>query len=156
MKPDESAVAAAARFWDDHHASTESDRFWMAYGVCRSAINRRVTGDPNEWPLEWFHRRYGPRTSGLSLGCGTGSLERAALTIGLCSTMLGIDVSPRSIQLARQRARDTGLDDRVTYSVDDLNHVRLKKRAFDVVFIHQALHHVSALEKLLARVAAGA
>jgi SAM-dependent methyltransferase len=128
----------------------------MAHPLCRAAINRRVTGDPNEWPLEWFSRKFGPRRVALSLGCGIGNLERAALKIGLCATITGIDFSSESIRIARERARAAGYADRLTYEVADLNQLRLPKSTYDVVFIHQALHHVASLEKLLARVAASA
>lgn len=150
---DLSSTSVAARFWDDHHENTENPQFWMAQPLCRAAINRRVTGNPNEWPLEWFARVYGPRPKGLSLGCGVGNLERSMLDIGMCEEITGIDFSPRSIEIAQERAHEAGYGDRLTYQVGDLNHLRLPAAAYDVVFIHQALHHVVAIERLLARVA---
>lgn len=147
------ATSVASRFWDAHHENTESPQFWMAQLVCRSAINRRVTGNPNEWPLEWFARVYGPRPKGLSLGCGVGNLERSMLDIGMCEEITGIDFSPRSIEIAKERAAERGYADRLTYEVGDLNHLRLPRATYDVAFIHQALHHVVAIERLLRRVA---
>ncbi len=151
--PTNSTTAVAEQFWDHHHGNTESPRFWMAQALCRSAINRRVTGNPNEWPLEWFARLYGPLSKGLSLGCGVGNLERSMLDIGMCEEITGIDFYSKSIEIARERAQEAGYGDRLNYRVGDLNHLRIPSATYDVVFIHQALHHVVAIERLLARVA---
>lgn len=147
-----SDTQVAARFWDDHHSIAEDPRFWMAHPLCRATINRRVTGNPNEWPLEWFARVYGPRKVGLSLGCGIGNLERSARRIGFCESIMGVDVSPRSLEVARERAREEETQG-LTYVEADLNQLKLPRGVYDVVFIHQSLHHVGSLEKLLGRVA---
>src|ERR1022692_2740344 len=86
---------ASRRFWDEHHAISEDPLFWMANPSCRAAINRRVTGDPNVWPLDGFARDTAGRTfrRALSLGCGMGSLERAVRRSGLCERITGIDFS---------------------------------------------------------------
>ena len=125
----------------------------MAQPLCRAAINRRVTGNPNEWPLEWFARLFGPLAKGLSLGCGVGNLERSMMDIGMCREITGIDFSSRSIEIAQERAQEAGYGDRLTYRVGDLNHLRIPAATYDVVFIHQALHHVVAIERLLSSVA---
>jgi SAM-dependent methyltransferase len=140
----------ASRYWDGHHHVAEDPLFWMANPLCRAAINRRVTGDPNLWPLDWFAREFGRGgfRRGLSLGCGMGSLERAARRLGLCDFLLGLDFSPASLEVARGRARFDEIA-AVTYAVADLNRPEFGGKAFDAVFIHQSLHHVVAVEELL-------
>ncbi len=79
------AEAAAAReFWDAGAPGEPEDRYWGSQPLVRRAINRRVTGDPNRWPMEWFADRYAPTPLplGLSVGCGTGLLERDILAKG--------------------------------------------------------------------------
>ena len=125
----------------------------MALPLCRFAINRRISGDPNRWPLEEFARVVGHRRfqNALSLGSGTGNLERAVRRMDLCERVTGIDFSPESVDVARNRAREEGFTG-IEYEIGDLNNLSLPRRTYDVVFIHQALHHVASIEKLLGRV----
>lgn len=151
MNPD--PEEEARQFWDEHHHIAEDVDFWAAHPLCRSAINRRVYDDPNVWPLDAFRmyirRRFGV---GLSLGCGLGSLERAVRRMDLCDSIEGIDASEASLEKARERAREEGVTG-ITYRRANLNRLRLPRRRYDVIFFHQSLHHVRAVEKLLARVA---
>jgi riboflavin kinase/FMN adenylyltransferase len=54
----------------------------------------------------------------LELGCGMGSLALAALRAG-AARVTGIDISSRSIEVARRRAQEAGLADRSTFEVGD-------------------------------------
>ena len=145
-----SQPTAAEAFWDAHHHVTEDPGFWMAHPLCRAAINRRVCGDPFIWPFEAFGLTFArePFENGLSLGCGTGALERAARTLGICDRILALDASETSLAVARSRAREKGILS-ITYQKADLNTVRLERARFDAVFIHQSLHHVTEIERLL-------
>src|SRR5450631_3103870 len=75
---------AARRFWDEGAPGEPENHYWGAQPLVRRAINRRVTGDPNQWPVEWFARRYArePLERGLSVGCGPGLLERDVVVKG--------------------------------------------------------------------------
>jgi predicted SAM-dependent methyltransferase len=153
MAPSMSQVQAGAEeFWDGHHHILEDPGFWMAHPLCRAAINRRVSGDPNVWPLTALGVFAGrPLGRALSLGCGTGSLERTAMRLKMFGEIDAVDSSEASLQVARERASEEGLEG-IRYSRGDLNDLRLPRRAYDVVIFHQSLHHVVAIEKLLARV----
>jgi predicted SAM-dependent methyltransferase len=142
----------AEEFWDGHHHILEDPGFWMAHPLCRAAINRRVSGDPIVWPLTALGAFAGrPLRRALSLGCGTGSLERTAMRLKLFGEIDAVDSSEASLHIARDRASEEGLEG-IRYSRGDLNDLRLPRRAYDVVIFHQSLHHVVAIEKLLARV----
>ena len=152
MDPDDADPQSAPRPGDGRSPDAANPRFWMANALCRAAINRRVTGNPHEWPLEWFARMYGPRKTGLSLGCGTGSLERSVRRLGICESVVGVDVSPRSLDEARERAREEGIDGLI-YVEGNLNRRKLPRNEYDVVFVHHSLHSVVSLAQLLGRVA---
>ncbi|HMF08952.1 MAG TPA: class I SAM-dependent methyltransferase, partial [Thermoanaerobaculia bacterium] len=94
---------AARRFWDEGAPGEPENHYWGAQPLVRRAINRRVTGDPNCWPTEWFARRFVPQTLplGLSVGCGSGLLERDVLAKGICQRVEGVDFSPESIEQAK-------------------------------------------------------
>jgi 2-polyprenyl-3-methyl-5-hydroxy-6-metoxy-1,4-benzoquinol methylase len=145
--------AGAEAFWDGHHHILEDPGFWMAHPLGRAAINQRVSGDPNVWPLTALGVFAGrPLRRALSLGCGTGSLERTAMRQKMFGEIDAVDSSEASLQIAKERASEEGLEG-IRYRRGDLNDLRLPRHAYDVVIFHQSLHHVVAIEKLLARVA---
>ena len=149
------AEAAAARdFWDAGAPGEPEDRYWGAQPLVRRAINRRVTGDPNRWPMEWFAHKYAPEALplGLSVGCGTGLLERDILAKGLCQRVEGVDFSPEAIAEAERGAEEAGLARRLAYRVEDINAIRLPAARYDAVFFHGSLHHIRNVERVLEEV----
>ena len=151
------AEAAAARdFWDAGAPGEPEDRYWGSQPLVRRAINRRVTGDPNRWPMEWFAARYAPQPLplGLSVGCGTGLLERDILGKGLCERVEGVDFSPEAIAEAERAADEAGLGRRLDYRVEDINAIRLPAGRYDAVFFHGSLHHIRNVERVLEEVRA--
>jgi SAM-dependent methyltransferase len=148
---------AARRFWDGngngngHNGESEEDHFWLSQPLVRRAVNRRVTGDPNVWPMEWFARTFAPRPLplGLSIGCGTGTLERDVLAKGVCAQIEGVDFSRASVLEARRLAEEAGLARRLRYRVEDVSALALPKARYDIVFFHGSLHHVRGVERLL-------
>lgn len=141
-----------AAFWGRALVGGEL-RSWMHEDVCRRYINESVTGDPNRWPLEWLRAYLGDRrlAHGVSLGCGTGALERDLIAKGICARVTGLDLSRRALARARQLAREAGREE-IVYEEQDLNRLRLPAGAYDGAFFHQALHHVEDLDTCLGAV----
>jgi SAM-dependent methyltransferase len=149
------AATIGCDFWDHHHHISEDKDFWMAHPACREAINRRVSGDRGVYPLDYLYASAGtPRFQrALSLGCGTGRLERAMSRLGIAAEIDAVDGSRVSIGIAQEKAEQEGLPG-IRYRVADLNTVRLDRGVYDAVVFHQSLHHVASVEKLLERVSA--
>jgi SAM-dependent methyltransferase len=147
---DEKQHDAAAQFWDQESVSP-THVSWMADPAVREYINISVSGDPHLWPMDWFLRFLDGRRFGraLSIGCGTGPLERDLILRGICQSVDAFDGSPGSIEIARTLAAEEGVGDRIHYYVDDFNEPKLPRNAYDIVFFHQSLHHVAKLEKLM-------
>ncbi|MEX0880995.1 MAG: class I SAM-dependent methyltransferase [Thermoanaerobaculia bacterium] len=147
-------ASAAREFWDAGAPGEPEDRYWGAQPLVRRAINRRVTGDPNRWPMEWFADKYVPAALplGLSVGCGTGLLERDVFVKGICERVEGVDFSPEAITEARRGAEEAGLARRLDYRVEDINAIRLPRQAYDIVFFHGSLHHIRNVERVLEEV----
>ncbi len=139
----------AARYWDREVVAQEYQS-WMSHPRVRWAINSAVSGSPHQWPLDWFASWLKGRTfrRGLSIGCGSGSLERDLLQRGLCQEIDAFDGSAESIRIATAEAAKAGFADRIHYSIGNFNEPRLRRDAYDIVFAHQSLHHVAKLEKL--------
>jgi SAM-dependent methyltransferase len=144
----------AAKYWDENREKANDPAFWMAHPLCREAINRRVTGSPDEWPLDWFRRVHAsqPFSRAVSFGCGLGAFERSAIRCGLALAIDAFDISARSLEEARETARREGLHC-IAYRIGDFDDPRLLFQRYDVAFFHASLHHVSELERLFRRLA---
>ena len=145
---------AARRFWDEGAPGEPENHYWGAQPLVRRAINRRVTGDPNRWPMEWFAGRYArqPASLGLSIGSGSGLLERDVVTKGICRAVEGIDFSAEAVAQARRDAEEANLSRVLDYRVADINALSLPPDRYDIVFFHGSLHHVRSVERALAQV----
>lgn len=135
-----------------------SDRWkllsWDTHPRIVASINRRISGDPNESWLQFVKRRFCQQKveSGLSLGCGWGILERAALELGICEYCDAYDLAPEAIATAQSEARKAGLEQRIRYFCADLNELTLEPDRFDICFAGAILHHVANLEHLFRQV----
>jgi SAM-dependent methyltransferase len=120
--------------------------FWQSK-VVLAEINRRITGDPEVDPPEFFRDRFCPTPldSALSLGSGGGQLEIRLAELGACRRLLGVDVADERVRGANER-RPTDLVDRVRFEVRDLERWQ-PEESYDLVVAQDVLHHIDALEK---------
>ncbi|HUP60069.1 MAG TPA: methyltransferase [Thermoanaerobaculia bacterium] len=141
---------AAARFWD-RESEQPSHINWMADPRVRAYANQLVSGAPDAWPMDWLISILNGRRfrRALSIGCGSGALERDLIARNLCDTIDAFDASPVSIDTARRLANEAGIGHRIHYSVRDFNNPHLPRRAYDLIAFHQSLHHVAKMERLL-------
>ena len=135
-------------YWDHVHHHTDTSEIWMAHPLVRGAINRRVSGDPKVWPITALAQSLGGRRfqNAVSIGCGTGGLERSLLAEKVVDGITGIDASENALQEARKLAPD------VRYVATDAR-TFLRGKRFDAIFFHQSLHHFDRLDDLMALVA---
>jgi SAM-dependent methyltransferase len=147
---------AAARYWDENREKAKDPAYWMAHALCRQAINRRVSGNPHEWPLDWFRRVHAAErfARGVSWGCGLGAFERAAVKAGIVRETDAYDISPRSLEDARREAQKEGLSG-IEYRLGNFDDPRIPPGRYDVAFFHASLHHVNRLERMFARLRRG-
>ncbi len=128
------------------------DELWMSHPLVRERINRRVTGDPARWPIQWLRSVVPGRTpfaNALNVGCGTGHLERSLLAHGVAGRVTGIDSSGPAIEAARRAADAEGFGDRAAFVHADARDFLRAARGLDAVFFHAALHHFDRLSELL-------
>jgi SAM-dependent methyltransferase len=95
----------------------------------------------------------------LDVGCGEG--EDAVLLAKLGANVVGFDVSPGAIEVAKRRAELNGVGDRVSFICAPLDQARLPENAFDVIWFDNILHHVLpeldfVMRKILASAKPGA
>ena len=142
------AAMDATRFWErELVASIHSG--WMHFPAVRRNIIDQI-GTGNGWPLDWLEHHLAGRTfaRALSIGCGTGTLERDLIQRGICERIDAFDGAVAAVTVAK---REAGTD-RIRYFAADFNHPALPRGVYDAVFFHQSLHHVARLERLLRQV----
>jgi ubiquinone/menaquinone biosynthesis C-methylase UbiE len=83
----------------------------------------------------------------LDLGCGKGFLAIALAHRG--SQVTAIDISPKSVELARLRAEAAGVADKIDFQVMDCENLDFGDDTFDAVVGSFVLHHLN-LEKVSA------
>jgi len=142
---------SAENFWD-REVAAPTHTSWMEHPRVREYILQSISGSVEGlWPVDWFMRQTGSRRFGraLSIGCGTGPFERDVIRKNLADRVDAFDGSTNSLRVAHETARAEGMSSRLRYFAADFNEPFLPPRTYDIVFIHQALHHVAKLEKLL-------
>ena len=142
-------------YWDQLEKHTNWDEIWMNHPLVRARINKRVTGDPNLWPLLWFRDVMGDRIpfrQALSVGCGVGNLERSLVEHGIVSHVTGVDVSSSAIGEARRLAVEAGFDGKIRYEIAESRQFLARQHNADAVFFHASLHHFAALPVFLGEV----
>ena len=79
----------------------------------------------------------------LDVGSGSGAVTREiARRVGSRGRVVGLDQSPELLTVARELAREAGLDDRVEFREGDALRLPFPDRSFDVVLCVTVLSHV--------------
>ncbi len=78
----------------------------------------------------------------LDVGCGPGTITADLATIVAPGSVTGIDRSDEVLALAREHADQLSVSN-VTFQTGDVYHLAFASDAFDVVYAHQVLQHLS-------------
>ena len=89
----------------------------------------------------------------LEVGCGVGVLHQTLLERG-AATALGIDLAPRVLELAENRAREHDLDQRTVYKSGDFVEISDTLEAADVTILDKVVCCYPAPRELLSAVIA--
>jgi SAM-dependent methyltransferase len=128
-------------------------RSWTGVPAVHANHNYLVTGSRDVMWIDWLRDHYFPGGEVgdvLSLGCGTGHLDRLFAQHGfVMRSLYGLDVSPAAIQQARRLSEAAPPAPVIRYAADDLNRSTLPAGAYDFIYFYQSLHHIEALEHVL-------
>lgn len=146
-------LEVTAQHWSQHSArfsGRNTGLFWWEAGpAIQEHINRSISGSPDvDWVAytlrKYFNGRL-PLDRCLSLGCGTGHLERHLARLGTFRHCDAFDIAESSVRIAEEHAKAESFDC-IAYHVADVNSLVLAPDSYDAVWIHSAMHHFHALE----------
>lgn len=130
-------------------------RHWLQHPLVQARINSKIVegfdGDRFQNFLNRYLKGRLPVERAMTLGCGVGELERGMSKYRFAEIHDGVDVTDHAIRQAQQAATAQGLQ-HIHYRVADLNTIRLKPDAYDVIFGISSVHHVERLEHLFEQV----
>jgi ArsR family transcriptional regulator len=111
-------------------------------------MNREILGDFS-LPEVILHAVPKPCNIAADLGCGTGEvLEHLR---GVCEEVIGVDDSPRMLELARRRFGDNMQG--ISLRIGELDYLPLKDGEADFICINLVLHHLSRPSASLSEIA---
>lgn len=141
-----------AAFWNQQVSRNEST-YWADYPLVRRYVNQAMTDTWWAYPTHGFKAgwAYQPLGRGLSIGCGTGLLERDLRWLRICEEVDAFDLSEAAIEKARERAVHDHLDG-VTFTVADCETFDYPFDHYDAVFFSGSLHHIADPAALLDRI----
>lgn len=137
--------------------------YWMAVPEVHKRIQRLSTGGAltaKGVPYDvWFQycvfeflAAWLPVERMLSVGCGTGDLERNLALYNCFKHMDACDISPAAIAVARQKAVEMEIHN-ITFIASDIAKFPLPAEHYDVVWFNSSLHHIKDLEGTCAAIA---
>jgi SAM-dependent methyltransferase len=158
----QSAAAAgiekASEVWGQKAEETQMQLKPSSWAECpivlSEYINPQVSHHAERGWLEAVAADYFPQpvARALSLGCGSGGLERHGLQLGIANYFDAFDVAEGAIKVAREEAEASGQIQSINYQTADLNRIELEADCYAAVFASQSVHHIENLEHYMAQV----
>ena len=148
-----------ADYWSENLAGSNpfsAEVYWLAIPRVQRRFQRQACAglDYTSWMhycVGEFLRRRTPVARMLSIGCGTGDLERTLHRLGAFAWCDAIDIAPGAIGVAVREANAVGATT-IRYQVQDLEQTDLPRHHYDAVWFNGSLHHIRALETVCQRV----
>src|SRR3954453_9618817 len=120
----------------DHERTTIDQFTRQAAGFASAA----AMNDADAMALLLGTARLGPEDAVLDVACGPGIVSAAAARTA--RTVVGIDLTPEMLDLARRRCAEQGIDN-ARFDLGDVSHLPYDDGAFTRVVCRYALHHVT-------------
>ncbi len=80
----------------------------------------------------------------LDVGCGTGTLGSMLAQCGISDHVVGLDMTIKMCDLARQKAQHIGLGEKLNFLAGDSEHLPFNAGSFDIVTCSNSFHHYPA------------
>jgi SAM-dependent methyltransferase len=148
---------SSGMYWEElsrHAGGSGLEEIWLSHPAVRAEVNRRISGQPETWPVQWLRDRLIhrlPLQSAVSVGCGTGALERDLIEKEICAHITGIDTVEQPLLRASEQASVPPFRGRISYErADALEFLTNYFERLDGIFFHASLHHFSRPYEIVA------
>lgn len=130
--------------WEEEAAAfdRQADRTAEQLAPLSSPVLRRYANPRRIYSKEFRFKILGDLRgqSVLDAGCNDG--ENSMLLARFGASVTGIDISPKSIELANRRAALEGVSGSARFLCSPLETAELPDNSFDIIWCHSFLHHV--------------
>lgn len=153
-----SAMQKASSWWGTKAMEAQQQVLHSSWAECpiiqREYIAPLLSGPARQGWLETIAMEYfsQPVDLALSLGCGSGGLERHALQLNIARNIDGLDISAEAVEIASTLAKDSGQDRHIRYAVANLNELEFKPDVYGAAFASQSVHHIESLDHYMLQV----
>lgn len=142
-----------ANHWSEHLADSDafSPRvYWLAVPAVQKRYQRLASlgGAYPAWTqycLTEFLAHRVPVERMLSIGCGSGALERDLCRLKAFHHCDALDIAPGALEAARREASAIGAST-IEYKLVDIEKTELPRHYYDVAWFNGSLHHIRELE----------
>jgi|SRR3989338_2714214 len=128
---------------------------WSDSPLVLRHIHKCISNDENKGWFQYSCEKYllnkGGVEWGLSIGCGTGALERQCIEMKACNKMDAFDIAEGAIQEAKKSAELEKISE-INYEVKNIEDIILPDKKYDVVFASSAIHHIKNLESTFEKI----
>lgn len=145
---DGSSSNRVAEYWSRQSESTAFSEavYWLANPILLRRFQFLASaGRPYRHWLDYcageFLAAQAPWQRLLSIGSGTGEMERHLARKIAFQRMDGVDIAPRSVAAAREQAEAEGLAN-IHYFCHDIEKSGYPAESYDAVFFNMSLHHM--------------
>lgn len=148
-----------ADHWSENMAGSDAfsaEVYWLAVPAVQKRHQRKATAGADypgwvQYCLGEFLGGQTPAKRMLSIGCGTGTLERELYRLKAFEQCDAMDIAPAAIDVAKAEAATMGATT-INYVLTDVEQEDLPRHHYDAVWFNGSLHHIRELEVVCQRV----
>lgn len=144
-----------ANYWSSINESKNFSKavYWLANPIIHKLYQHRAVGGRSyshwlDFCIEHFVRKNNPVDRILSVGCGSGNLERHLAKLNAFKELDAIDIAPISIEIAKQKAEEENIKG-INYECRNVEESNFPGKDYDAVFYNMSLHHMFHIDKIL-------
>lgn len=154
---DQDLKDTVAERWSENIAGSDAfsaDVYWLAVPAVQARHQRRACGGAigKSWVqycLDFMSAL--PAARMLSIGCGSGTLERDLYRLRAFVHCDGVDIAAGAIDVAVREAAALGASS-IHYQVLDVERAELPAATYDAIWFNGSLHHIDKLERVCKQV----